>query len=52
MKLEQPRIRGAGDLEQRIGYLERYLYRLTAQLQMELSALQQAQNDPKGGKNQ
>ena len=36
MKLEQPRLNAGGTLEERVAYLERYLYRLIAELQMAL----------------
>lgn len=44
MKLEQPKINTGGNLAQRVEYLERYIYRLTNELQMALNALEQEQN--------
>lgn len=49
MKLEQPRIQTGGSLPERVAYLERYIFRLTAELQMALNALEQAQKKDKGG---
>lgn len=49
MKLEQPRIYTEGSLEARLCYLERYIFRLTTELQMALDALEQAQKYDKGG---
>lgn len=46
MKLEQPRIYTGGELSERVAYLERYLFRLTAELQIALTALEKDQ----GGK--
>lgn len=40
MKLEQPRIPTNGDLSERVAYLERYLYRLTGELQMALNTIE------------
>lgn len=40
MKLEQLRISTGGDLSERVAYLERYLYRLTAELQMALNTIE------------
>lgn len=40
MKLEQPRIPTGGNLTERVAYLERYLYRLTAELQMALNTIE------------
>ena len=40
MKLEQPRISPEGNLSERVVYLERYLYRLTSELQAMLSTLE------------
>ncbi|MGM9553652.1 MAG: hypothetical protein ACI3V2_05055 [Faecousia sp.] len=40
MKLEQPRIPTNGDLSERVAYLERYLYRLTSELQMALNTIE------------
>lgn len=40
MKLEQPRLSTGGELTERVAYLERYLYRLTAELQMALNTLE------------
>ncbi len=33
MKLEQPRIQTGGNLEQRVAYLERFIFRLVQELQ-------------------
>lgn len=40
MKLEQPKIRQSGDLKERVEFLERYLYRLVAEIQIALDALE------------
>lgn len=40
MKLEQPRLSTGGALTERVAYLERYLYRLIAELQMALNTLE------------
>lgn len=40
MKIEQPRARGAGTIEERVAYLESYIYRLTQQLQAVLNQLE------------
>lgn len=40
MKLEQPRISTGGDLTERVAYLERYIYRLTGELQMALNTIE------------
>ena len=40
MKLEQPRLSAGGELTERVAYLERYLYRLTAELQMALNTIE------------
>lgn len=47
MKLEQPKIIASGNLKDRVAYLERYIFRLVAELQMALN--QQGQNTDKGG---
>ena len=39
MKLEQPRISAGGSLEERVTYLERYLFRLVMELQAALEEL-------------
>lgn len=40
MKLEQPRITGTGTTEERVTYLERYLFRLVQELQMALDEIE------------
>lgn len=40
MRLEQPRIPANGELSERVAYLERYLYRLTGELQIALNTLE------------
>ncbi len=47
MKLEQPRINSGANLEARVDYLERYIFRLVGELQMALN--QHGQNTDKGG---
>jgi len=49
MKLEQPKIIAGGNLQDRVTYLERYIFRLVTQLQMVLN--QQGQSADKGGSN-
>lgn len=49
MKLEQPKIMTGGNLAERVAYLERYIFRLTNELQMALSALEQATKKNEGG---
>ena len=49
MKLEQPKITACGNLQDRVSYLERYIFRLVGELQMALN--QQGQNADKGGSN-
>lgn len=45
MMLEQPRINGEGSISERLAYLERYVYRLAAELQVALRAADQEQNE-------
>lgn len=40
MKLEQPRIIPTGDLEARVEYLEKYVFRLVQELQAALEQLE------------
>ena len=40
MMLEQPRIVPSGTLEERVAYLERFVYRLTQELQTALEQLE------------
>ena len=47
MKIEQPRIDQKGSLKERVDYLERYIYRLCAELQAALNALENAQKGDK-----
>ena len=39
MKLEQPRITGTGTTDDRVTYLERYLFRLVQELEMALDEI-------------
>ncbi len=48
MRLEQPRIQSNGSLSERVEYLERYLFRLVAELQVVLET-KEAQNTNQGG---
>lgn len=45
MKLEQPRITATGTAEERVAYLERYLFRLVLELQ---AALDEIKNTKEG----
>jgi hypothetical protein len=45
MKLEQPRILPTGTLEERVAYLERFIYRLVEELQ----AVTEQYENKKGG---
>lgn len=49
IKLEQPRIGSTGSLTERVAYLERYLYRLTNELQVVLNALEQMRKENGNG---
>lgn len=46
MKLETPRIVMVGSVEERVTYLERYLFRLVVELQV---ALDEIKKDKEGG---
>ena len=49
INLEQPRLGAVGSLSDRVGYLERYLYRLTNELQVALNALEQQRKENSNG---